>query len=368
MKKIYVMALCLVLFVSAAGVAYSAGGDQTDPAVTQSYLEQIWQDSVVDEGLLAAKKSLNQSYNRALSQLAQSVAEQNHAKDAALTQNRRGFGRMTLKQGDVLTPAAGCKLTLLSGAVTSNETLIDVTNGVPAAETMARSTLYIQSDATSAGLTVTSATAELLINGVYRLTPSDSADYGSLADALHAMGLFQGTTQGYELEGSTTRAQGLVMFLRLLGKESDALACTAQIPFTDVPGTHWAHPYVAYAYENGLTTGVTETQFQPDAAVTAQHYLTFLFRALNYAEGTQFAYESVLADAVANGLFSQAEVDAMSQDAFRRNKMVYLSYYALFCENGETGELLLETLISTGAVAEKDAYAGLSRPKGWRIK
>lgn len=367
MRKIYLPALCLVLFVAAALVAYSAGGDQNDPVVTQSYLERVWSEEFTADASATAAKALNHTYNNALQSLAQTVAQQRRQNDEARTQNRKSFGRLTLKQGDVIYPAAGCKLTLYSGAVSCDTTLINVTNGTPGGTAMAARILYMQSDADSPGLTVTTATAELLVNGVYKLTPSAGVDYGSLADALFTMGLFKGATYGYELEGPATRAQGLVMFLRLLGREDEALSCTDAVPFTDVPAGHWARPYVAYAYKNGLTTGVTAAEFQPDAAITAQHYLTFLFRALSYTEGSAFTYESALTDAVKNGLFSQKEVDAMSAGTFRRHKMVYLSYYALFCENGETAQPLLETLLDAGVVSEGSAYAGLSLPKGWRM-
>lgn len=368
MKRIYFLALGLVLFMAAAVFAAAVGGDQSDPAVTRSYVEKIWLPEMKAQTDAMAEARLNKSYNTAMESLAKTVAQQNAAQDAAYTQNRRTFGRLTLKQGDILLPTPGCKVTLYSGLISCDAGLIDVTNGAEGGGTMKKQTLYMQGDSQSTGLTVTTATAEVFINGVYRLTPSKSVNYGSLADALSQMGLFRGMTTGYELEGSTTRAQGLVMFLRLLGKEEEALRCKDAVPFTDVPSTHWAHPYVSYAYKSGLTTGVTETAFQPDAAVTAQHYLTFLMRALQYTEGTAFRYETVLQDAVTEGLFSQTEVAAMSGGPFLRHKMVYLSYYALFCADGQKGEMLLESLISSGAVAEKAAYNGLRSASGWRME
>lgn len=54
------------------------------------------------------------------------------------------------------------------------------------------------------------------------------------ADRLHALGLFQGTGSGYELEKVPTRMQGLIMLIRLLGEEQAALACEDVCPFRDV--------------------------------------------------------------------------------------------------------------------------------------
>lgn len=367
MKKIYLAALFLVLFVSAALLAYGAGGDQTDPVVSQSYLEQIWKDQLITPFVDETKANLPNTYNNALRRACQTAAEANRAADKNNTALRRSFGQLVLKQGDVLRPDLGCKLTLLSGAVTADSALVNVTLGKPADAVLTPNNLYMQTDAASTGLTVQSAAAELRVDGAYRLAPADGIDYGSLADALKEMGLFRGTATGYDLMGNTTRAQGLVMFLRLMGKEDEALKSTAAVPFTDFSANHWAHPYVAYAYENGLTNGVSATSFQPDAPVTAQHYLTFLMRALQYAEGTQFSYNTVLTDAAENGLFTAEEISAMSGGTFLRHKMVYLSFYALLAENAQSGELLLETLIADGTVPDAAAHKGLAAVNGWRL-
>ena len=73
------------------------------------------------------------------------------------------------------------------------------------------------------------------------------------AETLHALGLFRGTGEDengvpiYALEKTATRAEALVMLIRLLGEEDAALSSLAAHPFTDVPA--WADRYVAYAYE-----------------------------------------------------------------------------------------------------------------------
>ena len=81
------------------------------------------------------------------------------------------------------------------------------------------------------------------------------------ADKLASLGLFQGTGGGYQLDAVPTRIQGLVMLLRLLGLEDEALACTEPSPFTDVT---WGDNYVSYAYTNGLTNGTSGPQYHPE--------------------------------------------------------------------------------------------------------
>lgn len=88
------------------------------------------------------------------------------------------------------------------------------------------------------------------------------------ADALNQLGLFLGTDKGYELDNSLLREQGLVLFVRMIGKEAEAKAGTWQHPFTDVP--EWLAPYVGYAYEKKLTFGTSDTTFSGKDIMTQQ--------------------------------------------------------------------------------------------------
>jgi len=54
---------------------------------------------------------------------------------------------------------------------------------------------------------------------------------------------------------------------------------TTANPFSDVPEGTYYHDAVLWALENGITTGVTSTQFQPNATCTRGQVVTFLWRA-----------------------------------------------------------------------------------------
>ena len=49
---------------------------------------------------------------------------------------------------------------------------------------------------------------------------ASAADFTNCADALNQMGLFKGTTSGYELDRAPTRGEAAAMLVRLLGKET----------------------------------------------------------------------------------------------------------------------------------------------------
>ena len=77
-----------------------------------------------------------------------------------------------------------------------------------------------------------------------------------MAASLKTLTLFRGSDTGYgegfDLQRPPTRMEALIMLIRLLGEESEALSCTAYQPFTDVPD--WALPYAAYAYSKATPT------------------------------------------------------------------------------------------------------------------
>ena len=83
------------------------------------------------------------------------------------------------------------------------------------------------------------------------------------------------------------------MVVRLTGGKEAALTGGSTHPFTDVDG--WGEPYVAYAYANGITTGVSDTTFGFHSTITQEEYLTLLLRAMDY---TDVADDAAYAEAV----------------------------------------------------------------------
>ncbi|MGI5962177.1 MAG: S-layer homology domain-containing protein [Lawsonibacter sp.] len=67
-------------------------------------------------------------------------------------------------------------------------------------------------------------------------------------------------------------------------------------PFTDVPS--WAEPYVAACYTNGITSGISATQYGGDQPVTTAQAALMLMKALGYFQyqsdfGTDWQYETI---------------------------------------------------------------------------
>ncbi len=361
--------LFLILCLLLSSTAMAVGGDENDPVVSYSYLEQVWREEVLRQAEDATKGSLAAEKSRLYLSLSETIGSARLQYEMSFWGLRRQHGRVMLKEGDVFFPKAGAKFTLLDGGMTISGDVADVTLGAPVleGESMAKNHLHMQKNNLSTGIRVTSESAELWVDGIFELHRSTATDFGSLAEALQTMGLFRGTGSGLVLERSTTRIEGLVMFLRLLGLEEEALSCTKSQPFADISADYWARPYIAYAYAEGLTAGTGNGKFSPDAPITAQQYLTFLLRALNHKEGSDFTYDSAYKSAETLGLFSAFEIAKLSQGVLTRGRMVYLSYYALFCTEQTENLLLLEGLIKNNAVTEENAFSGMACVKSPRM-
>ncbi|MGM9536766.1 MAG: leucine-rich repeat protein [Candidatus Onthomonas sp.] len=90
------------------------------------------------------------------------------------------------------------------------------------------------------------------------------------------------TSTTFRPEASCTRGQMVTFLWRAMGEPEPE---TAENPFTDVKENEYYYKPVLWAYENGIASGITSTTFQPNAAVTRGQAVTFLWRA----EGTPSA-------------------------------------------------------------------------------
>ena len=191
---------------------------------------------------------------------------------------------------------------------------------------------------------------------------TSSTDHANKLASLH---LFRGTTNGYQLDNTPTRLQGLIMLIRLLGLEEEALACTEDVPFTDVGS---GKEYVAYAYHHGITNGTTATTFSPGTALSARNYVTFLLRSLGYDDGAgEFSVQTSLTFAAQLGMMTSSAAQTLPSIKMNRGDMVDLSYAALTCCLKSSETTLAQKLITDGVFTEAEAQAAgvLGSGAGW---
>ena len=130
---------------------------------------------------------------------------------------------------------------------------------------------------------------------------------------------------------------------------ADFVKETKENPFTDVPSGAYYYDAVLWAVENGVTDGVTATLFAPDASCTRAQIVTFLWRAAGSPEpvGTSAFtdvpasayYAKAVAWAVENGITTGTSDTTFSPDApcTRGQSMTFLYRARKGAANASTG-------------------------------
>lgn len=365
--KILTAASAILLASGTVAFALYGAGSQQDPLISLSYASDTYVNEVLKQVETQAKTELDtaqSSLNNKLSEISSDEAlEQKLVTQTAaalgLNTSTRASLTNSFSNGTKLQLAKTTEICLTSGSanIASGE-LINVTTGqiVSTGSVLVRNQLYLSPSANN--VVELTSPAKVDISGNYTeisgTAPSYTAQYTMYADALNDLGLFSGSTNGYNLERSSTRTEGLVMLLRLLGEENRALNYKGSHPFTDVPS--WADRYVAYAYEKGYTSGVSENLFGSQKTLTLNDYMTFLLRALEYNDKNgDFTWANSADAAIDAGILSQSEVQAIKdRNIFYRDDLVYTSYKVLFanCKN-ETFKLS-DKLISSGIFTQTE--------------
>lgn len=142
-----VLLLAGILTVGAVTV-FAAQGDQDDPLVTLSYLQQVMTpklEAQVDEAVKANAQELQKQLEIAVTSYENRVDEQLAAAGSAVFQSQE------LSRGKELTPGAGRELLVVSGSLTAVGKLVDTTAGteVAAGNSLTAGHLYVTVDASS---------------------------------------------------------------------------------------------------------------------------------------------------------------------------------------------------------------------------
>jgi hypothetical protein len=170
------------------------------------------------------------------------------------------------------------------------------------------------------------------------------------ASKLKEIGVLNGTDNGFELNREPTRIEGLIMLIRLLGKESVALQTdTTTSVFADVPS--WAKAYTNYAYYNGLTTGIGNNKFGTNDNIDAKSYITFILRALGYNDSAgDFKWNDAIFYAQNIQLYDNSMQIELNSAIFLRAHVAEISYKALATKMKGSNLTLIQKLIKDNVI------------------
>lgn len=103
---------------------------------------------------------------------------------------------------------------------------------------------------------------------------------------VHENGIMQGTSGNtFAPNMDFSRAMVVTTLFRMYhdrvaGDDDDPTAT----PFDDVGEGRWYAPYIAWAHENGIVQGVSDTRFAPQRAVSRQEFATMMYRFAEFLE------------------------------------------------------------------------------------
>jgi hypothetical protein len=123
-------------------------------------------------------------------------------------------------------------------------------------------------------------------------------------------GITEGTSDTtFSPDDPCTRAQAVTFLWRAAGSPEPT---STEMPYTDVSANAYYYKAVLWAVEEGITEGTSETTFSPDQTCTRAHIATFLWRANGQPDSdaenpfTDVAsgayYETAVAWAAENGI------------------------------------------------------------------
>lgn len=365
MQKFKRIFLCCVLAACVSLAAFSAGG-QGDPLITLSKIKASYFDVVSaradkratdlknamaslfaekrTQGLLLAESGISDA---TISSLASSVLAKTGGANSST---------VNLKKGDIVRGPLGAGFVLTSGSadIVGTELVNISAGGVrKAGNYIARNIYYLIPQNDGSGIIITSSTATVQLRDCAATSVEPGEQYYNFAAALAQMNLFRGTDKGYELSRAPSRLESLIMLIRLLGEEEQALAYSGTHNFTDITGWADANKYIAYAVSRGYASGVSATEFAPNSPANASTFYTFVLRALGYDDKAgDFEWNNTDRTKIVQiGILTQAEMEKIQSGTFMRGHTSFVMYRALTAEIKGSATTLVQKLIASGAVS-----------------
>ena len=173
--------------------------------------------------------------------------------------------------------------------------------------------------------------------------------YNNDAVRLNRLGLFLGTSNGFELDKPCDRLQGAVMFIRLVGEEKIAISEPKASPFQDVTQP-WAKPYIGQMYVQGYSNGTSLTTYGV-GAMSADQFATYILRALGYSEKNgDFVWSTSLSTLLELGIITKKDFTIIEEGPFLRDYAVKLASSALDTTLKDSDTTLYQVLLEKDAI------------------
>ena len=332
-------AICLIsaaaLAAGLGGAAFASASAQDGSLVSRSYLEGAFLQGLrqgVEELVEEFFSPIYQEAEDRLDSLAREHLASLGAGGTPIPEGWTGSDQFVAQSGgdgDVLTLYAGSGIFWTSGSAVSSGVLVDVTTGSELASGASLQANHRYLAVGQASVTVTSQAASWSVEGIWRTQGGQGQTFTDVPtgewyyDAVYwavANGVTDGTSDTrVGPERGAPRAEIVSYLWRAAGSPEPE---TIVNPFADVDEDEYYYEAVLWAVENGITDGVSDTEFDPTGECTRGQMVTFLWRAAGRPEpgalsnpftdldAGEYYYDAVLW-AVTNGI-----TDGMTDTTF----------------------------------------------------
>jgi hypothetical protein len=181
--------------------------------------------------------------------------------------------------------------------------------------------------------------------------------------------LLKGDGSGYGLKNAPTRLEGMIILIRLLGKDGEAMEMQS-LPcrFTDVPA--WAVGYANYAYAEKLSEGVSKKLFGSSEPMTAQQFHTLMLRVIGYDDRAgDFRWSRAVEAAEELGILP-ADMSQRYDFAndYTKKDLIETAFCFLGAPYKDGSGTLAQKLLDTGVISEElsETY-GLAVDKWYQV-
>lgn len=178
--------------------------------------------------------------------------------------------------------------------------------------------------------------------------------------------MLKGDGKSYALDKESSRMEGMIILIRILGKEAEAQEMS-NLPckFIDVP--NWAVGYVNYAYETNISKGVGGNLFGTNNKITAKEFNTLLLRVLGYDDANgDFQWNDSVTKTDELAILPTDMVEKYNKNSkYTKRDLVETAFCFLEANYKDQEETMIHRLIETGVVTKETAEKYGLAVMGW---
>jgi hypothetical protein len=177
---------------------------------------------------------------------------------------------------------------------------------------------------------------------------------------LDELRIFTGSNGDYRLNDKLSRSEASALAVRIMGKDYEVLLNASKYkntPYPDVDPNHWYAPYVGFCTQEGILSGDTKGNYNPNDFITEKSFLKIVLGVLGYQINSDYTWDNVYRKAFEAGLVTSLSYIAKEEDNmdFKRGDAVNVLYNALMLKEKSTDKELFYRLIDSNIITTEKA-------------